>query len=121
MRGVKILAESSEPPGPALSLLAAHVLECLLHSYLARDGDDRAARDQHIRHNLEELWAKAVGESLRISAKSSAWAATLSALHKRPFTLRYSKRLNAFSTPPPEPMVSELQDLVESVRDQLRG
>ena len=40
MPGVKILAEAEPTCAPALALVAAHVLECLLKAYLSRDGSD---------------------------------------------------------------------------------
>lgn len=119
--GVKILAEASNS-GTALPFLCAHVLECLLKSYLCRDGSDssvKAVKGSSIRHNLVDLWGTAKTEGLPIPSTPPDWVSNLGELHKSPYYLRYSTGVHAIVTPGREPMVSELIELLALVRSNL--
>ena len=118
---------------PAVKLLAADLQlrwlcagvrsypECLLKAFLAKAGvSDAALKDQKIRHDLNALWALAVSQGLRVQATPPAWADCLSGIHGPPFYLRYSTDVHAIRSPAAEPMASELKDLLELVREQLR-
>ncbi|WP_375738289.1 hypothetical protein [Pseudomonas boanensis] len=86
--GVKVLADAPPACAPALALVAAHVLECLLKAYLSRDGSDdglKTLKENAIRHNLEKLWAMAHSQGLQISEQPPDWVVTLSRLHKNPY------------------------------------
>jgi hypothetical protein len=120
MPGVKILAGASPLPAHALSLVAAHVLECLLKAYLSRDGSDASVKRKSVRHNLNALWAMAFKQGLRIPEAPPSWVDGLSGLHKSPFYLRYSTGVHGIVSPGAEPMTSELVELLEVVRVQLR-
>lgn len=119
MAGVKILAAASPSPALALSLLAAHVLECLLKANLSRNGSDAAVKKRDIRHDLEALWARAFAQGLRVPESPPDWVTCLSGLHKRPYYPRYSDGVHGIVSPGPEPMTSELEGLLEIVRTQL--
>lgn len=119
--GVKALAMASPVPALALALVAAHVLECALKAYLSRNGsNDELKNNQDVRHNLEALWAMAVADGLPISNSPPAWVACLSSIHDRPYHLRYSTDVHLISSPAPEPMTSELSELLNIVRRNLK-
>jgi len=119
MSGVKVLATASPSSPLALSLVAAHVLECLLTAYLSRDGSDAALKDRNVRHNLNALWAMAFAQGLRVSQSPPSWVDCLSGLHDSPYYLRYSTGVHGIVSPGAEPMTSELAALLETVRGQL--
>ena len=120
MPGVKVLATASPSSPLALSLVAAHVLECLLKAYLSRDGSDAALKDRDVRHNLNALWAMAFAQGLRVPESPPHWVDCLSGLHDSPYYLRYSTGVHGIVSPGAEPMTSELSALLEVVRAQLR-
>ena len=120
MPGVKILAEVSPTPALALSIVAAHVLECLLKAYLSRDGSDAAVKKPRVRHNLNALWALAYTNGLLIPESPPSWVNCLSGLHKSPYYLRYSTGVHGIVSPGSEPMSSELAALLDVVRKQLK-
>ena len=120
MDGVRVLATASPLPSLALALVAAHTLECLLKAYLSRSRSDTAVRGQQVRHDLEKLWTMACADGLRIQPTLPDWAKRLSDLHKSPYHLRYSAGVHGLVTPAPEPMTTELAQLAENVRAQLR-
>lgn len=120
MPGVKVLATASPSSPLALSLVAAHVLECLLKAYLSRDGADAALKDRGVRHNLNALWAMAFAKGLRVAESPPGWVDCLSGLHDSPYYLRYSTDVHGIVSPGAEPMTSELAAILEIVRAQLR-
>jgi hypothetical protein len=120
MLGVKVLAAASPLPALALSLVCAHVLECLLKVYLSRSGADAALKSQKVRHNLSALWTRAVAQGLRVDASPPDWADCLSGLHNKPYYLRYSTGVHGVALPAAEPMTSALGALLEVVREQLK-
>lgn len=120
MPGVKVLAAASQPSPLALTLVAAHVLECLLKAYLSRNGSDAALRNSNVRHDLNALWAMAFAQGLRVPETPPSWADCLSSLHKSPYYLRYSTGVHGIVSPGAEPMTSELAALIEIVRGHLR-
>jgi hypothetical protein len=70
-------------------------------------------------HEIHALWLSATSEGLAVSANLPPWAELLSQLHARPYHLRYSTGVNGLVTPASEPMVAELEALVEQVAKQL--
>lgn len=118
--GVKALANARQPCALALALVAAHVLECLLKAYLSRGGSDEAVKTPEVRHDLNALWAMAFAQGLRVPQSPPAWADCLSGLHNRPYYLRYSTGVHSIASPAAEPMTTELNVLLETVRQQLR-
>jgi len=120
MLGVKVLAAASPPPALALALVAAHVLECSLKSYLSRDRSDAALKDPNVYHDLNALWAMSFAQGLGISESPPIWADYLSGLHKSPYYLRYSTGVHGIVSPSAEPMTSELAALLDTVGKQLK-
>ena len=120
MPGVKVLAAASPPSALALALVAAHVLECLLKTYLSRDGSDAELKGRELRHNLNALWARAFAQGLQVSESPPSWVDCLSVLHNTPYYLRYSTGVHAVVLPGAEPMMSELVALVDIVQGQLK-
>lgn len=120
MPGVTILAAASPSPPLALCHIAAHVLECLLKAYLSKDGSDAEVRNPKVHHDLDALWGMAFARGLRVPQSPPEWVDRLSGLHKRPYHLRYSTEVHGIVSPSPEPMASELRNLLETVREQLR-
>lgn len=120
MSEMRILAAASPPPALTLSLVAAHVLECLLKAYLSRDGSDAALKNSKVRHDLKALWGMAFAQGLLIPELLPNWTDCLGSLHKNPYYLRYSTGVHAIVLPSAEPMTSELVALIEIVREQLK-
>lgn len=120
MPGVKVLAAASPPCDLALALVATHVLECLLKTYLSRDGSDAELKRRELRHNLNALWARASAQGLQVSESPPGWVDRLSVLHNGPYYLRYSSGVHAVVLPEAEPMMSELVALLEIVQGQLK-
>ena len=117
MPAMKTLADSQQCF--ALTFLAAHVLECLLKAYLSRNGSDKMVRQPPLRHNLNRLWAETSVQGLGISTSPPGWADCLSQLHNAPYYLRYSTAVNGLVLPAAEPMVSELEHILELVRGHI--
>ncbi|UJW82708.1 hypothetical protein [Hydrogenophaga sp. SL48] len=104
----------------ALALVSAHVLECTLKAFISRNGDDsKLKKEFEIRHNLEHLWDLARIEGLPISQQLPVWALSLAAIHGHPYHLRYSYGINGLQLPDAEPMVAELQALLDLVQEQV--
>jgi hypothetical protein len=104
----------------ALSLVAAHVLECLLKAFLSRGGSDTAVRKQDVRHNLTLLWSMAAQEGLAIAVPAPDWVMRLSEIHDSPYYLRYSTGVHGIVMPPPQPMADELAALATLVSGSLK-
>ena len=119
LSGLKVLADASPPPILALSLVAAHMLECLLKAFLSKDGSDADLKNKKVRHNLNALWRMAFEQGLRISETPPSWADRLSSVHNSPYYLRYSTGVHGIILPAVEPMVSELEALLDLIREQI--
>jgi hypothetical protein len=119
--GVRILANASSTRGLPLSLVSAHVLECILKAYLSKAlGSDASLRkDSKLRHNLAVMWSLAEGHGLKLPNPAPSWVECLSRLHDHPFHLRYSTGVHAVISPAPEQMASDLPQLLALVREAL--
>ncbi len=120
MPGVRVLAAETQPPIYALALLAAHALECILKVYLSRDGSDAEFKKPDVYHDLKALWEMAFKQGLCVPELAPCWVDCLSILHNRPYYLRYSTGVHGIILPRAEPMTSELTELLEVVRKQLK-
>ena len=118
--GVNALSGSATRHTLPFAMLAAHALECALKAYLSRQGDDKAVRQHDVRHNLNLLWSMAHAGGLSIPSDPPAWVGILSDIHNAPYHLRYSRGINAISTPGAEPLTSELNTILKTVYSQLR-
>jgi len=116
IRGVRILSDAKPTSNLALSLVSAHVLECALKAYLSKDGSDSAVRTPDVRHNLIALWRLAHKDGLNVPKQPFDWVNVLSHVHDCPYYLRYSTGVHGISVPGPEPMVTELETLLERVK-----
>ena len=112
--GVRILADTPNTHGMPLALLSAHMLECLLKAFLSKalGSDELLTRDSKLRHNLIALWALAKEKGLGLPTQQPDWLECLSDLHSHPFYLRYSTGVHGIVSPAPEPMASDLQNLL---------
>jgi len=119
--GVVALAAQSGVSSLPLALVAAHTLECALKAYLSRDGNDRAVKAPHIRHNLGELWVLARQQGLDVPVDLPQWVACLSPVHDKPHFLRYSTGVHGVSLPGSEPMTTELGQVLTKVSQQLHN
>ena len=125
MPSIRILANDMPNSAIGLTMLGAHALECLLKAYLTRnDGtvDEQITKDLkdlEVRHNLNALWERASDDGLTVPRTPPDWVDHLSRLHKDPYPLRYFTGVQSLYTPPPEPMVTELSGLVETVKAAL--
>lgn len=118
--GMRVLMTSAEPTELPLAMLCAHALECILKAYLTRNGDDpRLEKDSDLRHSIKKLWDEAAVQGLKLPPTFPDWAHRLDTMHKKPFQLRYSKGVHGIVLPSPEPMVTELTDLLQQVKSQL--
>src|SRR4051794_37534800 len=106
--GIQAIASQSRPPAIAGSLLAAHMVECLLKAYLSRSGNDDRLKAKGLRHNITALWQLAEAEGLKFPSPSPPWVATLSNLHDSPYYLRYSTGVHGVVTPPIVPLAQDL-------------
>ena len=121
MPGVRLLAAAGGGTCVPLTLLAGQTLECLLKAYLSKQGTPENDLKQHtVRHNLKELWVRANQSGLPIASVTPQWVECLSGLHNSPFYLRYPMGLNGLVLPGAQPMASELETLLEAVRQGIR-
>jgi hypothetical protein len=119
MPGVHALAVRPLVSPLALALVAAHVLECVLKAYLSRGGSDAAVKESVVRHNLTALWDMALKAGLPISATPPSWVQRLSEVHGSPYYLRYSTGVHGIVLPAPEPVATELPELLALVEKHL--
>ena len=119
LQGVRPLCAVEPPRTVPLAFIAAQVAECALKASLSRSRDDKRLKEKSIRHNLEALWSLAHSEGLSISASPPPWLLKLSHLHNSPYYLRYSTGVHGLVIPGPEPMSSELEQLVAVVERQV--
>jgi hypothetical protein len=119
MPGARVLGAATGVPGTALTLVAGHILECLLKAVLAKSGTPEKELKK-VRHNLEELWRLCVAQGNLPTADVPAWAKRLSDLHGAPYHLRYPVGLNGLVLPGVHPMLAQLEKLLEVVRGKLR-
>jgi hypothetical protein len=122
MRGANVLAAAPlSESAMALALLSGQILECSLKAFLSKAGrTERELRRKDVRHNLLELWALAVREGLCITATPPQWAETLNRLHDYPYHLRYPMGLHGLVLPNPQQTTSELEHLIDTVRQKNR-
>lgn len=117
--GVQLLASANPQVPLALCLLSAHVLECALKAYLSRNGSDEVVKGRELRHDLVRLWQLAHVQGLGVAAEPPEWARMLGYLHGAPYYLRYSTGVHGIVSPPPEPMATELTQLLGIVERSL--
>lgn len=121
MPGVRLLAAAGPEACVPLTLLAGQTLECLLKAYLSKQGAPESdLRQPDVRHNLKELWQRASQSGLPVALVPPQWVECLSGLHNSPYYLRYPKGLNGLVLPGTQPMASELETLLEAVRQGIR-
>ncbi len=109
MNGARVLAGAPHCE-LTLAFVCAHVTECLLKAFLFWKGvADKDLQDHNLRHDLCGLRALAVTKGLAVDPTPPVWLSVLSALHNRPFHLRYPVGLHAHQLPGPQPMLSELE------------
>ena len=88
---------------------------------LAKRGVVESELKHHaVRHNLKELWLKANQNGFPKAESSPQWVECLSGLHDKPFYLRYPMGLNGLVLPGAQPMASDLEQLLETVRQGIR-
>jgi hypothetical protein len=121
MQGLQVLARSPENVPLACSFLAGQALEGTLKAYLSLNGVSEGALISQFRHDLEKLWNEAVRLGAPLSATPSRWCQTLNTLHGSPYYLRYPLRVNIIVMPAKEPMVSELQQIVDDILALVKG
>ena len=115
--GVEVLSRGDSSLSPACAYLAAQSAECALKSFLSKSGmTEKELKDQKLRHNLESLWTKAVAHGLSVPPEPPSWCVVLNQTHDNPYYLRYPIGINGFQTPPFEPMVTELRQLIAAVQ-----
>jgi len=119
LQGIRPLCAPNPPCTLPLAFLCAQVAECALKASLSRSGDDRRLKEKALRHNLDALWRLASSEGLSIDAAPPTWMQRLSQLHDSPYYLRYSTGVHGLVTPAPEPMCTELEQLVAAVEHQV--
>jgi hypothetical protein len=117
--GVKVMASATPIPTHALSLVAAHTLECSLKAFLSKNGTDKELKGSKIRHNLLALWEKAVAEGLPSNMPPPGWVERLSQLHDRPYHLRYSEGVHGLVLPEPKELADGIEKLLELVQNNL--
>jgi hypothetical protein len=113
--GVQLLIAAQSPPAMAISMLAAHTLECLLKAFLSRSGSDDELKSKGLRHNLVALWQRAASEGLQIPDAPPHWVQRLGELHDSPYYLRYSTGVHGIVLPPLDSIMSGLVDLHATV------
>lgn len=119
--GVRLLAAAGPEACVPLTLVAGQALEGLLKAYLSKRGTPESELKQHaVRHNLKELWQRAVRGGLPIPPAPPQWVECLSGLHDSPFHLRYPMGLNGLVLPGAQPMAAELEALLEVVRQNIQ-
>lgn len=119
LQGARPLCTPDPPCTLPLAFLCAQVAECALKASLSRSGDDRRLKEKDLRHNLEALWTLAHSEGLAVNSAPPSWLQMLSHLHDRPYYIRYSTGVHGLVTPGPEPMCTDLEQLVALVERQL--
>lgn len=117
--GLRPLANADRTCESPLALLAAQVVECALKAFLSRSGDDKRLKKPAIRHDLEGLWLLAQMEGLPIGQSPPPWLQLLSKLHRSPYPLRYAKDVFLIALPPSEPMLTEIEELLQVVAASL--
>ena len=115
MQGLQVLARSPDIVPLACAFLAGQALEGALKAFLSLKGVSESALSHQFKHDLEKLWSEAVRLGAPLSAEPSRWCKTLNTLHGRPYYLRYPLRVNLIVMPAKEPMVSELQQVVDDI------
>jgi len=124
MPSARLLAMSTKIPGTGLdhglALISGHIVEGLLKAFLSKKGLTEKRLQNEFGHNLSTLWRRSVALGCPASATIPPWAERLSALHDKPFHLRYSKS-NALVLPNPQAMIFGLEELLDVVRSAIRG
>jgi HEPN domain-containing protein len=109
----RFLVEGPATVSPGLALLCGHILESLLKAFLI----ERGGKPQR-NHGLAAFWLEAVEKGLPLAPTLPPWAQNLNNLHNNPYHLRYPK-VHVITTPTAEQMVSELTQLLETVRARI--
>ena len=114
MEGLHVLAASPGSTGMALTFLAGHILECLLKANLLSHGvpEDEV---KGYSHKVLGLWQRCVALGALPNPAMPTWADRLGALHDKPFILRYPEGVHGLVLPGTDPMVAELQEMLERV------
>ena len=123
MPGMQLLINTPPFYAIPITLLAGHILECLLKAFLSKTGvSEKDLKDKKkFGHNLNKLWQGAANRKLPISSVLPPWAKRLSELHGSPYRLRYnSGRVHGFTLPNSQELSSELTKLLETVRREIR-
>jgi hypothetical protein len=121
--GMQLLIETPPSPAIPITFLAGHILECLLKAFLSKEGvSEKDLKDpKKFGHDLSKLWQEAVKQTLLASSVLPPWADRLSALHGSPYPLRYNTgRAHGLTSPNSQELLSELTDLLEKVRQEIR-
>jgi hypothetical protein len=116
MPGVRLLAAGGSDACVALTLLSGQMLECLLKAFLSKHGTPEKELMNSFGHDLNKLWLSASHDGLRIDVTPPQWVECLNGLYGRPYYLRYPMGLNGLVLPGPQPMVAELEQLLDAVR-----
>jgi hypothetical protein len=121
MPGVVILSSAQAAGARANAFLCAHILECLLKACLSRARvSKKQLTGKELRHNLLGLWSLAISKGVTIPADAPRWVVQLSHLHNEPkYYLRYPADVNGIVMPETQLMVSDLTELVATVRAYL--
>lgn len=111
--GVKALGGAADL-APACAFLAAQSTECLLKSFLSKNGLCESQLKRR-GHNLETLWVEASSFGQIFSPTPPPWCVLLNQTHNAPYHLRYPTKINAFQTPEVAPMQADLGRLIDQV------
>ena len=121
MHGARVLASAGPNSAMALTLITGHIVECLLKSYLSHFGKTEQELRQHgVRHNLVSLWTQTISVGLALNQIPPLWLSEIDNLHDSPFILRYPMHLNGLVLPATEPMMTDLDTLLDAVRLGIR-
>ncbi|HPQ24168.1 MAG TPA: hypothetical protein PLY75_04470 [Gammaproteobacteria bacterium] len=117
--GVQALLKNTEA-NLSRSFLAAQALECVLKAFLTHQGiEEKKLKHHDVRHNLEELWVLAASHGANLAAEPAPWCRRLNELHDKPYYFRYPMKLHGVVMPGPEPMASEMQEVIRSIGDAI--
>jgi hypothetical protein len=120
MPGMQLLINTPPFYAIPITLLAGHILECLLKAFLSKT-DVSEANLKKFGHDLNKLWQEAANRKFPIPSVLPPWAKRLSELHGFPYRLRYNScRVHGITLPNSQELSSELTKLLETVRREIR-